>query len=282
MLVITMISLRVAKHLLPSVLLAGAVAAFAQSSGKARLAANLTVTESGTWKKVQNGIEFRKMTLERSEPASTVELKLLRFDTRWVVPRVLTATQLQLKAASAKTFAEKSGALAAVNGNYFDENGRPLAYLKIAEKEINRSVSKHMLYTGVFGVNNTLPFVLHRDAFQPAQANEALQTGPLLLNHGAPVEVLSGLGRFARRSVIGLDKESRVIIGVADAVIGGLSFAELQELFGNGKWQLNAVDLLNLDGGGSTQLYVKAGKFEEWLPGTAEVPVAIGFFSRTN
>jgi hypothetical protein len=28
---------------------------------------------------------------------------------------------------------------------------------------------------------------------------------------------------------------------------------------------------------------VKAGKFEEWLPGTTEVPVAIGFFSkRTN
>ena len=65
-------------------------------------------------------------------------------------------------------------------------------------------------------------------------------------------------------------------------MIGGLSFGELQELFRNAKWHVDAVDLLNLDGGGSAQLYVKTGKFEEWLPGTAEVPVAIGFFVKTN
>ena len=63
----------------------------------------------------------------------------------------------QLKGASAKTFAEKSGALAAINANYFDENGQPLAYLKSAEKEINRSVSKHALYTGIFGVSDGHP-----------------------------------------------------------------------------------------------------------------------------
>ena len=128
---------------------------------------------------------------------------------------MLTASQFQLKAASAKTFAEKSGALAAVNANYFDENGRPLAYLKSTEKEINRSVSKHALYTGIFGISDATPFVVHRDDFQPTQATEALQTGPLLLNRGAAVEVLSGLGRYARRSVIGIDKDSRVIVAVA-------------------------------------------------------------------
>jgi hypothetical protein len=58
-----------------------------------------------------------------------------------------------------------------------------------------------------------------------------------------------------------------------------LSFAELQELFANSKWQLDTLDLLNLDGGSSTQLYVKAGRFEESVPGIAEVPVAIGFFA---
>lgn len=259
-----------------------AVALWAQSSGKANLSAGLAITEAGVWKTIQPGMEFRKITLERAEPVSTVELKLLRFDPQIVVARVLTAAQMQAKTANAKTFALRSGALAAINANYFDENSRPLAYLKSAEKEINRTVSKHMLYTGVFGVINAAPAVLHRDQFITAQASEAVQSGPLLLNHGASVEVLAGLGRLARRSVIGIDKQSRVLVGVADAVVGGLSFAELQDLFSNGKWQLNAVDLLNLDGGGSAQLYVKAGKFEEWLPGTAEVPVAIGFFAKTN
>src|SRR5581483_3710492 len=74
---------------------------------------------------------------------------------------VLDAGQWQLKGADARTFAEKSGALAAINANYFDEKGRPLAYLKTAAQEINRAVSKHALYTGVFGVGDGGPFVLH-------------------------------------------------------------------------------------------------------------------------
>ena len=255
---------------------------YSQAAKKANLGATLAITDAGTWRPIQRGVEFRKITMERSEPAYGLELKLLRLDSQFIVPRVLHAEQFQLKSASAKTFAEKAGAIAAINANYFDEKGRPLAYLKTAEKEINRGVSKHGLYTGVFGLGESGPFVTHRDEFQPAQAGEALQSGPLLLHRNASVEVLTGLGRYARRSVIGMDKEGRLLIAVSDTVIGGLSFAELQELFVQSKWQMNAVELLNLDGGGSAQLYLKSGKFEEWLPGTSEVPVAIGFFSKAK
>lgn len=255
---------------------------YSQAAKKANLGATLAITDAGTWRSLQRGVEFRKVVMERTEPGYELELKLLRLDSQFIVPRVLHAEQFQLKSASAKTFAEKAGAIAAINANYFDEKGRPLAYLKTAEKEVNRGVSKHGLYTGVFGLGESGPFVTHRDEFKPAQAGEALQSGPLLLHRNASVEVLTGLGRYARRSVIGMDKEGRLLIAVSDTVIGGLSFRELQELFGQPKWQMNAAELLNLDGGGSAQLYFKSGKFEEWLPGTAEVPVAIGFFSKTN
>jgi len=256
--------------------------AFSQARAKVKLGTNLTVTDSGNWKAIQRGVEYRKIALERSEPSYTLELKLLRLDSHFVVPRVLYSGDLLLKAATAKNFAEKTGAIAAINANYFDTNGRPLAFLKTTTKEINASVSKHALYTGIFGVRDSSPFVAHRDEVQPAQASEALQSGPLLLQRGAPVEIMPGLGRYARRAAIGIDKEGRVIIAATEAVIGGLSFAELQELFGDSKWQIQTSDLLNLDGGGSAQLYVKSGKFEEWLPGTSEVPVAIGFFAKTN
>jgi uncharacterized protein YigE (DUF2233 family) len=259
-----------------------AAAVFSQPNKKARIGATLAVTAAGSWKTIQKGLEFRKIIMGRLESGYEIEFKLLRMDSQIIVPRVLSAASFQLKSANAKTFAEKAGAIAAINANYFDENGRPLAYLKTAEKEINRSVSKHRLYTGVFGVSETGPFVTHRDEFQPQQASAALQSGPLLLHRRAPVELMGGLGRYARRSVIATDKEGRVIIGVADGVIGGLSFSELQELFVQPRWQLDAVELLNLDGGGSAQLYVKSGKFEEWLPGTSEVPVAIGFFLKKN
>jgi uncharacterized protein YigE (DUF2233 family) len=259
---------------------AGAV--FPQANKRPKVGTTLTVVDAGTWRTIQKGLEFRKIMMARSDPGYEIEFKLLRVDSQFIEPRVLSAGSFQLKAATAKTFAEKAGALAAINASYFDEKGRPLAYLKTAEREINRSISKHRLYTGVFGVNQAGPFITHRDEFQPHQASAALQSGPLLLHHRAPVEIISGLGRYARRSIIGTDKDGRVIVGVADGVIGGLSFDELQELFIQPKWHLDAVELLNLDGGGSTQLYVKSGKFEEWLPGTSEVPVAIGFIAKEN
>jgi len=259
-----------------------AAALHAQALNKPRIGANLAVADFGAWRTVQKGVEFRKIVLERSEPSYQIELKLVRFDPKAIAPRILHGRDWQLNGASSKTFAEKSGALAAINANYFDEKGRALAYLKTAEKEINRGVSKHALYTGVFGLRDGLPFVTHRDEFNPIQASEALQSGPLLLQRGAPVEVMRGLGRYARRSVVGVDKDGRVIVAVTDAILGGLSFAELQELFANPKAQLDTPDLLNLDGGGSAQLYLKAGKFEEWIVGTTEVPVAVGFFAKAN
>ena len=253
-----------------------------QAPSRLKISGTLSVTDTGSWRSIHKGVEQRKIALLRSEPNYTLELKLLRFDPTIIGARVLSSSDLQMKSATAKSFVERSGAIAAINGNYFDERGRPLAYLKIADKEINHSVSKHALYTGTFAIVDGNPLIMHRDDFSPAQASEAIQSGPLLLNRGARVETMRGLGQYARRTVLGTDTKGRIVIAVTEAVLGGLSFVELQELFSNAKWQLETPELLNLDGGGSAQLYFKSGKLEESVPGTSEVPVAIGFFIKAN
>jgi phosphodiester glycosidase len=264
-------------------LLAGAaIAVSSQVPVKLKDSPSLTVTDSGGWKSIQRGIDFRKMSLERSEPSHSIELELLRFDTQRIFPRVLRSFQFQLKSASAKTFAEKSGAVAAINANYFDTDGNPLAFLKVGGQLINSRVSKSPLYTGVFGVKEQRPFITHRDDFFPEQADEGLQSGPLLLLRGTAQAVTGVPSRANRRALIGIDQQQRLVIAVADSLFGGLHWPELQEIFSSAAWQIQLTDLLNLDGGGSAQLYVKAGKFEESVPGTSEVPVAIGFFSRPN
>ena len=251
-----------------------------QSSAKQKISPTLSVIDAGAWKSVQKGIESRTIALERREPAYTLDLKLLRFDTQWITARLLRATQYQLKAASAMTFVERSGAVAAINANYFDTDGKPLAFLKAGGQAINPRVSRSSLYTGVFGVKDQRPFISHRDDFLSEQADEAMQSGPLLLLRGAPQAVTGLPLRASRRALIGIDKEQRLMIAVTDNLIGGLFWAELQEIFSAGSWQVQAQDLLNLDGGGSAQLYIKAGKFEEFVAGTVEVPVAIGFFTK--
>jgi exopolysaccharide biosynthesis protein len=242
----------------------------------------LTVTDAGSWRAIQKGVEFRKMVLERSEPSHAIDLKLLRFDTRSVVIRLLRSAQFQLKSANAKTFAEKSGALATINGSYFDTEGKPLAFLKVASQAINPRVAKNSLYTGVLSIKDQQPLISRRDNFLPEQADEGLQAGPLLLLHGTAQAVTGIPSRASRRALVGLDQEQRLVIAVADSLLGGLYWPEMQEIFSATPWQIQVTDLLNLDGGGSAQLYVKAGQFEELVAGTAEVPVAIGFFARAN
>jgi uncharacterized protein YigE (DUF2233 family) len=251
-----------------------------QASGKQKISPTISVTDAGTWKSVQKGIESRKITLERSEPAYTLDLKLLRFDTQWITARLLRSAQYQLKAANAMTFVERSGAVAAINANYFDTDGKPLAFLKAGGQVANPRVSRSSLYTGVFGVKDQRSFIAHRDDFLSEQADEAMQSGPLLLLRGAPQAVTGVPLRASRRALIGIDKEQRLMIAVTDNLIGGLFWAELQEIFSAPQWQAQTPDLLNLDGGGSAQLYIKAGKFEEFVAGTVEVPVAIGFFMK--
>ncbi len=275
---------RVATAIVLLILLTSAAVSVSSQALPAKLKNSpaLAVTDAGIWKTIQKGVEFRKMSLDRSEPSNSIDLKVLRFDTRLVVPRVLHSGQFQLKSANAKTFAEKSGAFATINGSYFDTDGKPLAFLKVASQAINARVAKNSLYTGVFSVKDQQPSISHRDDFLPEQADEGLQCGPLLLLHGNPQPVIGVSSRASRRALIGIDQEQRLVIAVGDSLFGGLYWSELQELFSAGTWQIQVADLLNLDGGGSAQLYVKTGKFEELVAGTAEVPVAIGFFYRNN
>ena len=242
----------------------------------------LTVTDAGGWKPVYKGIAFRQMALERSEPKHSIDLKLVRFDTQWIFPRILRSAQFQLKGANTKTFVEKSGALAAINANYFDSDGRPLAFLKIAGQAINPRVSTSALYTGIFGVKDQRPVIWNREEFLPDQVDEGLQSGPLLLVHGIPQTVTAVPNRASRRALIGIDQEQRLVIAATDTLLGGLHWHELQEIFSASMWHIQLMDLLNLDGGGSAQFYVKAGNFDTLVPGAAEVPVAIGFFAKGN
>jgi hypothetical protein len=95
------------------------------------------------------------------------------------------------------------------------------------------------------------------------------------------LQPVSGLAnRPSRRALVGIDGEHRTVIAVTDTFAGGLLWAEIQEIFSASPWHIGTQRLLNLDGGGSAQLYVKAGRFELLVPGTSEVPVAIGFFRK--
>ena len=216
----------------------------ADSPVKLKSSPTLAVTGVGAWKSVQKGIDLRKITLERAQSAHTLDLKLFRFDTSLIVPRVIYGAEHNLKVADVKSLAQKTGAIAAINANYYDPEGRPLAFLKTAARTINPRVSPAAIYSGIFGIKDRQPFFAHREDFLPAYADEGVQAGPLLLLGGS-VQAITGVpSRPSRRALIGIDKEQRLFIAVTDTLLGGLSWTELQELFSAPQWQLQAHDLL--------------------------------------
>jgi uncharacterized protein YigE (DUF2233 family) len=249
---------------------------------KLKSSPGIAVISVGVWKAIRKGIEHRKVTLEREVPANTLDLTLYRFDTSLILPRVIYAAQHNLKSTDVKTLAQKTGALAAINANYYDPQGQPLAFLKTAAQTVNPRVSAAAIYSGIFGVKDRQPVFANRDEFLPAQVDEGIQSGPLLLLGGNAQPIAGAPNRPSRRALIGIDKDQRLFIAVTDKLLGGLTWAELQELFTAPQWQLQARDLLALDGGASAQLYVRSGKHEELIPGTAEIPVVIGFFDRSD
>jgi uncharacterized protein YigE (DUF2233 family) len=242
----------------------------------------LLINQPGTWRTIQKGIEFRNVTFVRTEPYHSIGLKMARFDMRSIVPHIVQSIGYKLKAANVKTLAEKSGAIAAINANYFDELGKPLGYLKSSNGKTNQRISRSTLFNGIFGIKNQRPFIVDRNHFSAHGADEGLQAGPLLLIKGKVLPVTRGAGKQSRRSLIGIDKDRRLIIAATDGFLGGLTWVEVQEFFASETWRVETTDLLNLDGGGSTQLYIKGADLEEHVPGATDVPVAIGFFPKTQ
>jgi uncharacterized protein YigE (DUF2233 family) len=222
------------------------------------------------------------VALERETPGNTLDLTLYRFDTDLIVPRVIYAAHHNLKSTDVKTLAQKTGALGAINASYYDTQGQPLAFLKTATRTVNPRVSAAAIYSGIFGVKDRQPLLAKRDEFLPDQIDEGIQSGPLLLLGGSRQPIAGAPNRASRRALIGIDKDRRLFIAVTDKLLGGLTWAELQELFTAPEWQLETQDLLALDGGASAQLYIKTGKHEDLIPGTAEVPVVIGFFDKAR
>jgi len=160
-------------------------------------------------------------------------------------------------------------ALACFNGSFFkEEGGEPLGLLVTGNVlwQPLRSVS-----WGVFWLDRQgIPHVSRRTDFnrkiKPEQdVSFAIQSGPTTLLNGSVKK--KDHKELARRTSIGIDEQGRVIVLVANFPVKLASLAEFAQS------KLAATDLMNLDGGSSTQLIVQDGPNE---PKVLGFPVAVG------
>lgn len=246
----------------------------------ARLSNAESIPENIQWERIGNGLEQANFKINADSIISS-SIALVRSDLKNHRLAVIRASEFGWKHATVQALCKQSGAVACINANFFDEQGKPLG-LVVSRGIIHQKMHKGGgLLTGVLYASAKSVNISHRDNFSTEGVVEAVQAGPRLVSQGAMVEGLKESSRSSNLSGICIDAQNRVsIFRVTSGVFGG-SLHQLQSVLTHPG--IACLEALNFDGGGSSSMYISgeiqghAGAVrEENFPGTDEVPVAIG------
>lgn len=238
----------------------------------------LVITVDDKWRNIDNGVDFKSIKLKRSDSGLDIIIKLLRMDLKLIKARVLYSKNPETNFRNVKDIAEKGNIIAAINGSFFDINGDPLGLLIADAKTINNRIVTHSIYSGIFYVKDDVPYIVYRDNFTAAGVTQAVQVGPILIADGKDTEGFKDMHSIHYRSGIAIDDSGRVIIYATDTNYKGISLHEVRQVMRLP--DIGCINVLNLDGGGSTQMYISTPSFSDHIAGSADIPVVIGFYRR--
>jgi exopolysaccharide biosynthesis protein len=169
-------------------------------------------------------------------------------------------------------FAERHEALAAVNGSYFDMmQGNPVCFLRINGEQVgentpakNDSVNRKYYQYATLVLRGGRPRLAvpdsNRLSEEKMKEKNIMTAGPMLLKQGVLVpqrDDRTFVTNRHNRTALGIREDGTTVLLVADGRFKneaeGLTLPELELVM---RW-LGCRDAINLDGGGSTTMYVK-------------------------
>ncbi len=212
----------------------------------------------GGWQKLDSGVEVR--TISRRVGLSTQTITAVRAPANRV--HIVSGSILR-----ASDWVKNRGAIAAINGGYFDDNSKSIG-LRVSDGKRTSDFYKKANW-GVFSIRDGQASIAHTRDYQGSpNTQQALQCGPRLVVSGKITDLKP---QWARRSGIGIQANGDVIIAVSD---GAMSFDDWANTWAD-KNGLNCREALNLDGGPSTQLSVVSSKNSVNVRGGWPVPDAV-------
>jgi uncharacterized protein YigE (DUF2233 family) len=238
---------------------------FPTIAAAARAPASAPAPDSG-WLAGSSGIAVRHMRVAAAPGQSPIPLVVVRLDPAAIRLRV-GYTPAQPRSLSSWFAAEQP--LLAVNGGFFTEHYQSTALV------ISDGAASGASYDGFGGMlavaaDGGIELRALRDhPYDPGEPlTQALQSFPMLIFPGGTLATLTDDGQRARRTAVALDHSGRLLF-----IISPTSSFTLRGFAG---W-LSQSDLdidvaLNLDGGSSTGLYLKAGALDEQIDSWGPLP----------
>ncbi len=208
------------------------------------------------WERVVAGVDYRH--IERDG----LDAHVVRIDLG-VRSLEVVATAAAERGLTVSEFARGRGAVVAINGDYFDTSLNPFG-LAMGDGVVWWQAAEGVRRQEVLGVGPGRARIFPRDV--PLREPKRWMTGavagwPLVVENCAPVAALPGSAHFTLaphpRTAVGLSKDRRgLLLLVADGRrdgVPGLTLPELAALL----VEVGACTALNLDGGGSSALWLR-------------------------
>ena len=174
-------------------------------------------------------------------------------------------------------FAQRNNAYAAINGSFFDmEHGNPICYLRIDGQHcgentpaVTDSINRKYYQHATLALHKGRPHLLTPDSnrlWEESLPDSNLMTaGPMLIENGRQVPQRNDrtfVTRRHNRTALGIKADGTTLLLVADGrsrrLAEGLTLPELELLL---QW-LGCTQALNLDGGGSSTMYIQGMPYE--------------------
>ncbi len=169
-----------------------------------------------------------------------------------------------------------SGALAGVNGGYFDESFAPVGLL-VVEGRVIAPKRKARLLSGILSVaHGRVRLERAAEYSSSAKVSQAVQCGPFLMERGRPVAGLNN-SRSARRTFVALGQD-----GLTLGFCSPVTLAQLAKILATLSAQRDPrmERALNLDGGSSSAFWIAAGEEPFSISGFKEVRDFVAIFPR--
>ncbi|MCU1245899.1 MAG: hypothetical protein JWN02_1809 [Acidobacteria bacterium] len=209
----------------------------------------------GDWRSVAPGVDYQEFA------ESGMDVHVTRVDLSNEAVRVISSRQAD-RGLKVSDYAKKNKALVAMNGDYFDDKFYPVGLTigPCGQWEGTKDTSREG-FLAIGDDNGTI--YTQSDVIDPVGdgVDTAVSGWPLLVKECAPLPKLPGSDAFTRsahpRTAVGLSSDRKTLyLVVADgrrAGIPGLTLPQLASFMAD---RLHACSAINLDGGGSSAMWV--------------------------
>lgn len=222
------------------------------------------------WRTISAGVAYTRISFLSG--FHTGYLHAFKIDLQKNQLKLAIAEDQRNKIATVTDLATTTDGIIATNGGFFSQELKPLG-LRVSDFK-QRTPLKPTPWWGVFYIKNNRPYITGFRGFRMSPDIQfAIQSGPrLVIDAKVPISLKPGVDS---RTALGITSKGEVMLVVTDRL--NLTTTQLAKLMRAPPIEggLDCRYALNLDGGTSSQLYVKTDDFSLKVPGLSAVTDAI-------